>query len=85
MVLFFSRTISPMEDITLQYDGRCDQLISEYDELMTNPDGILGHLEEEFASSFDAEVVLGSVVTVCWLHVQLMKLNYVLIFFPGCL
>ena len=57
--------VSPMEDVALRYDGRCDQLISEYDELMTNPDGVLGHLEDEFKNSFDADVVLGSVVMVC--------------------
>lgn len=57
--------VSPMDDVVLQYDERCDQLIREYDVLMTNPDGVLGHLENEFETSFDADVVLGSVVMVC--------------------
>ena len=40
----------------------------EYEELMTNPDGILGQLEKEFIDPFDAKVVLGEIFMVRYLH-----------------
>ena len=57
-----------MKDLAHQYDGQHDQLKKEYEELMTNPDGILGQLEKEFADPFDAKVVLGEIFMVRYLH-----------------
>ena len=56
--------VSSMKDMARQYDGQHDQLKREYDELMTNPDGILGQLENEFDDPFDAKVVLGGIFMV---------------------
>ena len=56
--------VSPMKDMARQYDGQHNQLKREYDELMTNPGGILGQLEKEFDDIFDAKVVLGGIFMV---------------------
>ena len=52
-----------MDDLSRQYDGPHDQLITEYDELMTNPDGILGQLEKVFSPP-GPDIVLGDLVIV---------------------
>lgn len=53
-----------MDDMSRQYDGPHDQLLTEYDELMTNPDGILGQLEKVFSTP-GPDIVLGDLVIVC--------------------
>ena len=57
--------VSLVDSISQHSDGPHDQLIMEYKMLMTNPDGILRLLEDEFENSLDAEIVLGYVVMVC--------------------
>ena len=47
-----------MKSMEQQYGSRHDQLSREYDELMTNPDGILCQLEKAFDDPFDAKYVL---------------------------
>lgn len=59
-----SRKFNPMDDMSRQYDGPHDQLLTEYDELMTNPDGILGQLEKVFSTP-GPDIVLGDLVIVC--------------------
>ena len=64
--------VSPMKDMARQYDGQHDQLKGEYEELMTNPDGILGQLEKEFDDTFDAKVVLGGIFMVGHLAMHIL-------------
>lgn len=40
------------------------QLLKEYDDLMTNPDGVVHQLEAAFGNYLDAEVVLGGIIMV---------------------
>lgn len=41
-----------------------DQLLRDYEDMMTNPDGILHELEEHFKEPYDAEEMLGDIVKV---------------------
>lgn len=72
-----------MKDMARQYDGQHDQLKGEYEELMTNPDGILGQLEETFTDPFDAKVVLAGIFMVGYLYTFQISVDF--LFALGCL
>ena len=58
------RKLTSMKQIAQQHDGKHDQMSTEYEELMTNPNIILGQLEEHFDDEFDAKGFLSDLFMV---------------------
>ena len=61
----FFRKLSPAKVIAQERGGEHDKHILDYKDLMSDPDGILGQLEEVAANPIDAQKLLGEIFMVC--------------------
>lgn len=66
MCNFVARKVSFMDDISQKCDGPHEQLMREYEELMTSPDGIYGYLEKMYKYP---DSVLGNLFMVCKFYI----------------